>query len=107
MALTVRTVAQLASYLAGSTLTYIYIAIDEEMIIQTGEDGAGFFVGSPTGPFFTLTANTSRVDELEDGDITILREQFYNDPEDTSTRTRVFSAASNTSNPTLTCVSSC
>tara|TARA_Y100000310_G_C20272771_1_gene618811 strand:- start:257 stop:595 length:339 start_codon:yes stop_codon:yes gene_type:complete len=98
----VETVDTLMAYLAGSTLTYIYIAIDEDMV-----DDAGFFVGAPSAPFFTLSAQTNRVDDLEDGDITILREQFYNDPEETSTRTRVFSAASNTSNPTLTCVSSC
>jgi len=87
----------------GGSYSYVFYSVDEDMVSD------GFFIdeaGTSWGTadleaFFSRTSNESVVDYLEDGDMTILWELFWNNDE-AETQTQTYSAASNTSNPTLT-----
>ena len=99
------TLSDILSALSDSdgSYSYVFYSVDEDMVSD------GFFIdeaGSSWGTadleaFFTRTSDEGVVDYLEDGDMTILWELFWNNDE-AATRTQTYSAASNTSNPTLT-----
>jgi len=111
---TMEDILSMAATLTGEDFNYVFYGVDEDTRTGSWYDDTillsppGFFEDESShgaagdeddASFFTNSSNTSVVDELEDGDMTILYELFWNSD---STLTQLFSAASNTRNPTLT-----
>ena len=96
LGISAESISAMIDLIGGDSITFVFASLESDVVnSDTGmlEDTGDFFKASSLVETY--------VAELADGDMTIAFETFLNDPDDSDTRTRLYAAASNMSDPIL------